>query len=81
MNRDKLMQALRVVMMVVAIAGIIWALEYMERSLAVWFWVTLLGVGFVGLLATFRITRRRMERERKTEEEAERRRQRRSKRK
>ncbi len=74
------MQIFRVVMMVVAIAGIIWALEYMQRSLAVWFWVTLLGVGFVGLLVTFRITQRRIRSERQAEESAERRRQRRAKR-
>ncbi len=74
------MQIFRVVMMVVAIAGIIWALEYMQRSLAVWFWVTLLGVGFVGLLVTFRITQQRIRSERQAEESAERRRQRRAKR-
>lgn len=53
------MQILRLVMMVVAVAGVIYALEYMERGIAVWFWVTLLGVGFVGLLYTFRLTQRR----------------------
>lgn len=52
------MQIVRLVMMIVAVAGIIYALEYMERGIAVWFWITLLGVGFVGLLYTFRLTQR-----------------------
>ena len=50
------MQIVRLVMMIVAVAGVIYALEYMERGIAVWFWITLLGVGFVGLLYTFRLT-------------------------
>ncbi len=58
------MQALRVVMMVVAVAGIIVALEFAQRGIAMWFWVALLGVGFVGLLVTYRITQRRLRRER-----------------
>lgn len=56
--KGNLMQAVRLAGMVVAIAGIIYALEYMERGIAVWFWVLLLGVGFVGLLYTFRLTQR-----------------------
>lgn len=55
-----LMQLLRLVMMVLAIAGVIYAIEYMERGFAVWFWVSLLGLGFVGLLYTFRLTQRRL---------------------
>lgn len=58
--KTNLMQLLRLVLMVVAIAGIIYAIEFMERGIAVWFWVALLGVGFVGLLYTFRLTQRRM---------------------
>ena len=42
------MQIVRLVMMIAAVAGVIYALEYMERGIAVWFWITLLGVGFVG---------------------------------
>ena len=38
------MQILRLVMMIAAVAGVIYALEYMERGIAVWFWITLLGV-------------------------------------
>lgn len=53
------MQVVRLVIMVLAIAGIIYAIEFMERGIAVWFWVALLGVGFVGLLYTFRLTQRR----------------------
>ena len=50
--KTNVMQIVRLVMMIVAVAGIIYALEYMERGIAVWFWITLLGVGFVGLLYT-----------------------------
>lgn len=53
------MQIVRLVMMVLAIAGIIFAIEYMEHGIAVWFWVAVLGVGFAGLLYTFRLTQRR----------------------
>ena len=45
-----------------------------------WFWVALLGVGFVGLLYTFRLTQRRLRREQREEELREKRRLRRSKR-
>ena len=54
--KNNLMQLVRLVAMVLAVAGIIYALEFMERGIAVWFWITLLGVGFVGLLYTFRLT-------------------------
>ena len=53
-----LMQLLRLVLMVLAVAGVIYAIEFMERGIAVWFWVALLGIGFVGLLYTFRLTQR-----------------------
>lgn len=66
--KTNFMQIVRMVVMVLAIAGIIYALEFMERGIAVWFWVTLLGVGFVGLLYTFRTTQRRMRRERRAQE-------------
>lgn len=55
-----LMQVVRLVLMVLAVAGIIYALEYVPHGIAVWFWVALLGVGFVGLLYTFRLTQRRL---------------------
>ena len=74
------MQIVRLVMMIAAVAGVIYALEYMERGIAVWFWITLLGVGFVGLLYTFRLTQRRLRREQREEELREKRRLRRSKR-
>ena len=44
----------------------------MERGIAVWFWITLLGVGFVGLLYTFRLTQRRVRLERRARERQER---------
>ena len=62
--KNNLMQLVRLVAMVLAVAGIIYALEFMERGIAVWFWITLLGVGFVGLLYTFRLTQRRLEKKR-----------------
>ena len=58
MNRTSLFQAVRLAAMIAAIAGIIYAVEYMEGTPALWCWVALLGVGFVGLLWSFRVTRR-----------------------
>ena len=75
-----LMQVVRLVLMELAVAGIIYALEYVPHGIAVWFWVALLGVGFVGLLYTFRLTQRRLRREQREEELREKRRLRRSKR-
>lgn len=68
-----LMQLVRLIGMVLAVAGIIYALEYMERGIAVWFWVALLGIGFVGLLYTFRLTQRRQAVEKRARERAEKR--------
>jgi type VI protein secretion system component VasK len=78
--KTNVMQVVRLVMMIVAVAGVIYALEYMERGIAVWFWVTLLGIGFVGLLYTFRMTQRRMRLERRAKERQEKKRARKSKR-
>lgn len=74
------MQIVRLVMMVLAIAGIIYAIEFMERGIAVWFWVALLGVGFVGLLYTFRLTQRRTAAEQREQARREKKRQRKSRR-
>ena len=74
------MQAVRLILMVLAIAGIIYAVEYVPRGIAVWFWVVLLGVGFVGLRYTFRLTQRRLRAERREAEQREKRRSRRTKR-
>ena len=68
MRKTNVMQIVRLVMMIAAVAGVIYALEYMERGIAVWFWITLLGVGFVGLLYTFRLTQRRVRLERRAKE-------------
>lgn len=53
------MQAVRLIGMVLAVAGIIYAIEYVPHGIAVWFWVVLLGIGFVGLLYSFRVVRQR----------------------
>ena len=45
--KTNLMQLLRLVLMVLAVAGVIYAIEFMERGIAVWFWVALLGIGSV----------------------------------
>ncbi|HIW65338.1 MAG TPA: hypothetical protein H9879_03780 [Candidatus Alistipes intestinipullorum] len=79
--RFNVMQIVRLVGMVLAIAGIIYALEFMEGGIAVWFWVALLGVGFVGLLYTFRLTQRRLAAEERARERAEKRSGKRSRRK
>ncbi len=78
--KTNLMQLVRLVLMVLAIAGIIYAIEFMERGIAVWFWVALLGIGFVGLLYTFRLTQRRVTLEEREKQRLEKKRQRRSKR-
>lgn len=75
--KTNVIQLIRLVMMIVAVAGVIYALEYMERGIAVWFWITLLGVGFVGLLYTFRMTQRRQRLERRAKERADMKRQKR----
>ena len=72
------MQAVRLILMVLAIAGIIYAVEYVPRGIAVWFWVALLGIGFVGLLYTFRLTQRRLKAERQDSARREKRRNRRA---
>lgn len=69
--KTNLMQLLRLVMMVLAIAGVIYAIEFMERGIAVWFWVSLLGLGFVGLLYTFRMTQRRLRLEQRAKQRSE----------
>lgn len=78
--KTNLMQLVRLVLMVVAIAGIIYAIEFMERGIAVWFWVSLLGIGFVGLLYTFRLTQRRAARAQREQQRLDKKRLRRSKR-
>lgn len=80
MRKTNVMQIVRLVMMIAAVAGVIYALEYMERGIAVWFWITLLGVGFVGLLYTFRLTQRRLRLERRAKERQEKKKSRRQKR-
>ncbi len=69
----KWMQVLRLVMMVLAVAGVIFALEYLPGGIALWFWVALLGTGFVGLLYTYRLTQRRLRREKSDGKSRERR--------
>ena len=78
--KTNLMQLVRLVLMVLAVAGVIYAIEFMERGIAVWFWVSLLGIGFVGLLYTFRLTQRRAARAQREQQRLDKKRQRRSKR-
>lgn len=65
------MQFVRLGMMVLALAGIIYAIEYMEGGIAVWFWIALLGIGFVGLFYSFRVVQRRAALERRARERRE----------
>ncbi|WP_302585528.1 hypothetical protein [uncultured Alistipes sp.] len=69
MSKTFFWQAVRLAVMVLAVAGIIYALEFMHGGIAVWFWVALLGVGFVGLLWTFRLTQQRVARERRAQKQ------------
>ena len=62
--KTNLMQLLRLVLMVLAVAGVIYAIEFMERGIAVWFWVALLGIGFVGCVARENRERQRLEKKR-----------------
>ena len=62
MKNPSVMQLIRFVGMVLAVAGIIYAIEYVPSGIGVWFWVALLGIGFVGLLWSFRVTRRAQQR-------------------
>ncbi len=58
MNSGSIWQLVRLSVMIVAVAGIIYALEYLQCGKALWFWVALLGAGFVGLLIAFRTAQR-----------------------
>ena len=78
--KTNLMQLLRLVLMVLAVAGVIYAIEFMERGIAVWVWVALRGIGFVGLLYTFRLTQRRVARDKRERQRRVKMRSRRSKR-
>ncbi len=61
--KPSILQIVRMLMMVVAVAGIIYALEHMEGGIAVWFWIVLLGVGFAGLFYSFRLAQHRIRQE------------------
>ncbi len=68
--KTKIMQVVRLVVMVIAIAGIIYAIES-ATGIARWFWIVLLAVGFFGLLFAFQQTRRRLHLERRARERKE----------
>ena len=57
-----MMQTIRVIGMVLAVAGIIYAIEYVPAGTGVWLWVALLGIGFAGLLGSFRVASRQKRR-------------------
>jgi len=58
MSSGSIWQLVRLSVMILAVAGIIYALEYLRGGKALWFWVALLGAGFVGLLIAFRTAQR-----------------------
>lgn len=58
MNSRSIWQLVHLAAMTAAVAGIIYALEYLRGGKALWFWVALLGAGFVGLLFAFRAAQR-----------------------
>ena len=70
--KNNLMQLVRLVAMVLAVAGIIYAPRIHGARHCRVVWITLLGVGFVGLLYTFRLTQRRAARARREQERLER---------
>lgn len=59
------MQLLRLLVMVVAVAAIIYALEYMPSSPWVWVSIGILFLGFMMMLIAFRIAQRRLQADRK----------------
>jgi len=59
----KTMQVVRLIGMVAAVAGLIYALEFIETGgPLLWVSMGLLAVGFIGLLASFRLTQRAVRR-------------------
>lgn len=59
----KTMQIVRLIGMVAAVAGLIYALEFIETGgTLLWVSMGLLAVGFIGLLASFRFTQRAVRR-------------------
>ncbi len=59
----KTMQIVRLIGMVAAVAGLIYALEFIETGgTLLWVSMGLLAVGFIGLLASFRLTQRAVRR-------------------
>ena len=58
-QRFNWMQLLRIVVMVIAVAAVIFALEYLPESPLMWVSVGLLIVGFAIMLFAFRTVQRR----------------------
>lgn len=56
---EKYLQVIRLAGMILAIAGILYAVEYLPLQGMTWVWIGVLGVGFVGLLFTFRLSARK----------------------
>lgn len=61
-NRFFWIQLLRLLVMVVAVAAILYALEYMPASPWMWVSVGVLLIGFMMMLFAFRIAQRRNDR-------------------
>lgn len=61
-NRFFWIQLLRLLVMVVAVAAILYALEYMPASPWMWVSVGVLLIGFMMMLFAFRIAQRRKDR-------------------
>ncbi|MBQ2728211.1 MAG: hypothetical protein IJF77_03205 [Alistipes sp.] len=57
------MQLVRVIVMIIAVAAILFALEYLPKSPLMWISVGLLFVGFTMLLFIFRSQQQRRKRE------------------
>lgn len=68
MKKFSWMQIVRLLVMVIAVAAVIYALEYLPSSPMMWISVGLLIVGFVLMLFVFRVEQRKRRSEREAGE-------------